>query len=220
MKENSTCPNCKSELDTEIIINGRLTTLELFTEGQNKLINYFAENKNNSYCSNCGYSLLLDSKKRLEIEIKKIKEYIFKRIKYIPIITAHSPLNWDYDILGIVTGQSTIGTGALTEIVSSFTDLFGMQSELHNEKLKKGEENSFTQVRLQTLKLGGNAVIATDIDYSEIGSLKGMLMVCVSGTAVNLYNLSELKNNKLKILENISNYNKKLQELEELNMVN
>ena len=34
--------------------------------------------------------------------------------------------------------------------------------------------------------MGGNAIIGTDIDYSEVGGGKGMLMVCMSGTAIEL----------------------------------
>ena len=37
---------------------------------------------------------------------------------------------------------------------------------------------------MKTVCLGGNAVIATDIDYGEVGGAKAMLMVCMTGTAV------------------------------------
>jgi hypothetical protein len=40
--------------------------------------------------------------------------------------------------------------------------------------------------------LGGNAVIATDIDYAEVGGVRAMLMVCMAGTAVRLNNLQEV----------------------------
>ena len=33
-----------------------------------------------------------------------------------------------------------------------------------------------------------NAVIAVDIGYADVGSLKGMLMVCATGTAVRVNN--------------------------------
>jgi hypothetical protein len=38
------------------------------------------------------------------------------------------------------------------------------------------------------VELGGNAILATDIDYAEVGGGKGMLMVCMTGTAVLLEN--------------------------------
>ena len=48
------------------------------------------------------------------------------------------------------------------------------------------------QLRAKALKIGANAVIATDIDYGEVGSLKGMLMVCAAGTAIKLENTNIL----------------------------
>ncbi|MCL4111631.1 UNVERIFIED_CONTAM: hypothetical protein GTU68_002047 [Idotea baltica] len=99
----------------------------------------------------------------------------------------------------MVTGQSTTGTGVFSDFYSSITDLFGMQSNSYNKKLKGGEDLCYAQVRLQALKLGGNAVIATDLDYSEVGVEKGMLMVCMAGTAIKLRNTNvlgeKIKNN-------------------------
>mgnify|MGYP001331239116 CR=1 FL=1 len=59
---------------------------------------------------------------------------------------------------------------------------------------------------MKTLGLGGNAVIATDIDYSEVGGTKGMLMVCMAGTAVSLINTEILgpdKSNELKDIDKL-----------------
>jgi hypothetical protein len=47
-------------------------------------------------------------------------------------------------------------------------------------------------LRYQCALLGGNAIIATDIDYSEVGGGKGMLMVCMAGTAVNLIGIETI----------------------------
>ncbi|WP_285199583.1 heavy metal-binding domain-containing protein, partial [Klebsiella pneumoniae] len=35
-------------------------------------------------------------------------------------------------------------------------------------------------------KLGANAIVGIDIDYEVLGADNGMLMVCVSGTAVTV----------------------------------
>lgn len=39
-------------------------------------------------------------------------------------------------------------------------------------------------LRTKALLMGGHAILGTDIDYSEVGGGKGMLMVCMAGTAV------------------------------------
>ena len=110
-------------------------------------------------------------------------------------------------MVGMVTGQSITGTGIISEIASSFTDLFGMQSGKFGNKIKEGENICKAQLRLAAAHLGACAVIATDIDYSEVGGGKGMLMVCMSGTAIKLNNLDVLDSEaakKLSDLENIS----------------
>lgn len=212
MNENI-CKNCNSEIGNEIIINGRLKSIELLSESEINRINKILNLENETYCSSCGYELLSKAKEAIDIEIQNLKDFISDNIDVIPIVTTHNPYNWEYDIIGITTGQSTIGTGALTEITSSFTDLFGLQSKAHNKKLKQGEEQCFLQIRLQTLNSGGNAIIAADIDYSEIGSLKGILMVCASGTSIRINNLKDLKMDNVKLLDRVIHSKYRLDEL-------
>ncbi|MGB5609212.1 heavy metal-binding domain-containing protein, partial [Eudoraea sp.] len=47
------------------------------------------------------------------------------------------------------------------------------------------------------LDLEGNAILATDIDYAEVGGVKAMIMVCVTGTAVRLKNFDILGSDRL-----------------------
>lgn len=87
-----------------------------------------------------------------------------------------------------MTAQSTTGTGLWSDVTSAFTDLFGAQSKVYNSKIRDGENLCLAAVRMQALKLGGNAVVAADIDYAEVGGQRAMLMVCMTGTAVHLSN--------------------------------
>jgi len=118
-------------------------------------------------------------------------------------------LKWNYKVLGMVTGQTTTGTGVLTEFTSSFTDFFGVQSGRHNKKLKDGEDMCKVQLRTQTLNMGGNAVVAADIDYSEVGA-GGMLMVCMTGTAINLENIDIIGKDKKEIIKKLNKANERL----------
>jgi uncharacterized protein YbjQ (UPF0145 family) len=116
----------------------------------------------------------------------------------------------------MVTGQSVTGTGVISEFTSSWTDFFGAQSNRYNAKLKAGEQLCFAQLRKQAADMGGNAVIATDIDYSEVGGDKGMLMVCMAGTAVRLKNLDVLSENRQKYLPTIDRVSQRFAELQSL----
>jgi len=149
----------------------------------------------------------------VDSEHSKISAQIQPLISAIPVISLQNPANWDYEVLEMVTGQSTTGTGVVSEFTSSFTDMLGRQSGRYNRKIKGGESICFSQLRLQTLNLGGNAVIAADIDYSEVGGEKGMLMVCMAGTAIRLKNLEILGEQKADAIQELCSLKERLNTL-------
>ncbi|MEI6815348.1 MAG: heavy metal-binding domain-containing protein [Bacteroidota bacterium] len=185
--ELTQCPNCGTKLK-----DGILSSVKLLSENKTNIINEYHDEKASGYCNKCGDSLYKSYKGYVLTEREELTEQIQEIIEALPIISTHLPLNWDYDLIGIITGQSTTGNGALTEFLSASSNFWGTQSGRYNKKIKEGENFCFTQLRKQTLDLGGNAIIATDVDYSEIGGEKGMLMVCMTGTAIRLKNLSVL----------------------------
>jgi hypothetical protein len=58
-------------------------------------------------------------------------------------------------------------------------------------------------------------LIATDIDYSELGSFKGMIMVCMSGTAVKLNNLEILGDERTEHIQELVKLNNRFRYLSE-----
>jgi uncharacterized protein YbjQ (UPF0145 family) len=205
MSEIKYCPNCQSTIKS-----GIMSSNALYTKMYTATINEYNEPKAEGYCSKCGKELYEKYSNQIVTERKNLISQMQKLINNIPVISVHTPLNWDYQVIGMVTGQSSTGTGVITEFTSSFTDFFGMQSGKHNEKLKLGEDMCFVQLRKQAMDLGANAVIATDIDYSEIGAGKGMLMVCMAGTAVKLNNIDVIGNGKSKLLDKLQEVNDRL----------
>lgn len=177
------CPNCGTELKS-----GILSSVSLLPEKTVMLINEYTEPKAQAYCTKCGAAPLAKAKTELVHEQSTIALKMPQLIDAVPVVSAQGPHGWDYQVLDMVTGQSVTGTGVISEFTSSFADMFGAQSGRMNRKLKAGEDLCFAQLRKQALDLGGNAVIATDIDYSEVGGDKGMLMVCMAGTAVVVKN--------------------------------
>lgn len=208
MSEITNCPNCQAELKI-----GLLSSVKLLSYEKTSIINEYHDEKSYGYCTKCGKELYSKYNSQLQNEKTKLTSKIQQLIKNLPVISTHSPLNWDYNILDMVTGQSTTGTGVISEFTSSFTDLLGVQSGRHNAKLKAGEDMCFTQLRKQTLDQGGNAVIAADIDYSELGAGKGMIMVCMSGTAVKLNNSEVLGQQKVKLINELTTANDRLRYL-------
>jgi uncharacterized protein YbjQ (UPF0145 family) len=207
------CPNCNAEIKSPILGNDNLLIEGITAE----FINKFTDTNSPNYCTKCSKDLLYHAHKEYDIQRKSKSELeknstskIMELIDFVPIVTLHSPLDWKYQSIEIVSAQSVTGTGVITEIASSWTDFFGKESGRYNEKIKKGEDNCKSILRFQALQLGGNAILGTDIDYSEAGAGKGMLMVCMAGTAVKINNLAELNYNvnALNDLEKLMTENK------------
>lgn len=87
--------------------------------------------------------------------------------------------------LGIVSAQFVLGTGLLTDFLSSWTDLFGARSGSYQSKLDRIGREALDRVNARAQALGANAVVGLRVDHDEIaGGGKSMLMVTASGTAV------------------------------------
>lgn len=190
--EYKNCPNCTKKL------NGLMVSKYIVKPTTTDFINSFHEPKAEAYCNECAESLIRVYQEANESKKQGLIKDLNKDLHVIPIVTAHSPLNWQYEILDTISAQSVSGTGFLTEITSSWTDITGGQSSSMTNKLSSGENICKSKLRYQCALLGGNAVIATDIDYSEVGGGKGMLMVCMAGTAINLLGIEVIfKGNSL-----------------------
>jgi len=195
------CSYCKTVIGKKLLSKNSPAPDELVS-----LINALTRKDNEGYCQTCLPTII---KKEEENTRRAISEII----DAIPVITIHTPQSWNYEILGIVTGQSTTGTGIFSDIESSISDFFGGQSVTYNAKIAEGETRCFSQLRAKASALGGNAVIATDIDYSELGTSTGMIMVCASGTAIKLMNieiLGEEKTRRIHRVQKMVNYLNKI----------
>jgi len=177
------CPACGEKIK-DVVFGSNL----IIASSENAIINEYHAEKPSHRCVKCGDALYIKYKEDLIKERDTIVRKIQNELPSIPIASVHSPLHWEYSILGLVTSQTTTGTGVFSEFTSAFTDLFGTQSKAYNKKLKAGEDICKSMLRKETLDLGGNAVLAADIDYAEVGGGKGMLMICMTGTAVLLKN--------------------------------
>jgi len=200
-----TCTNCGATLK-----KGFTKTVETLSQEKIDFINSFQEEKKETYCSKCGSEPYDSAHQRLNREIMEIQSYLNQAVNKIPIASIHYPFEWEYKVIGIVTGQTVTGTGAISEFKSDITDFFGRQSKSFNKKIAKGEQMCFAQLRSQTIEQGGNAIIGVDIDYADVGSGKGMLMVCATGTAVKVKNIDVFEEHVQKEISDIADKLKRL----------
>ncbi|MDO9599879.1 MAG: heavy metal-binding domain-containing protein [Azoarcus sp.] len=88
--------------------------------------------------------------------------------------------------LGVVTGEAIIGANIFKDLFASVRNIVGGRAGAYERALADAREMAMEEMSEQAAKLGANAVVAIDIDYEVLGKDNGMLMVCVSGTAVSV----------------------------------
>jgi uncharacterized protein YbjQ (UPF0145 family) len=86
--------------------------------------------------------------------------------------------------LGVVTGEVIAGANVVRDIFASITDIFGGRSGKYEEVLARARGEAMAEMEAKAAQMGGNAILAVDIDYEVLGKAGSMLMVSVSGTAV------------------------------------
>ena len=88
--------------------------------------------------------------------------------------------------LGLVSGEAILGANIFRDFFAGITDIVGGRSAAYESELRKAKDIALQEMAEQASSLGGNAVVAVDLDYETIsvGKGGGMLMVSASGTAV------------------------------------
>jgi uncharacterized protein YbjQ (UPF0145 family) len=88
--------------------------------------------------------------------------------------------------LGIVSGEAIMGANLVRDIFASVRDIVGGRSAAYEQELVKAKQLAIDEMQSAAAAMGANAIIGIDIDYEALGSGGSMLMVCVSGTAVQV----------------------------------
>lgn len=188
---------------------------ELLKETTVEFINFYlpSEEHKSHYCEKCGYQKYYAAKDKYNEEVSLLTKYQKDNIDAVPCISIDEPRNWNIEVIGLVTGQSTMGTGFYTEVASSWGDIIGADSKSMNAKVSTGETNSLNLIRTKAIAMGGNAVVGVDIDYAEVGSLKGMILVSATGTAVVLKNPEVLSDEKKEVIKELINISERMKVL-------
>ena len=86
--------------------------------------------------------------------------------------------------LGIVSGEVILGANIFKDLFEGIRDIVGGRSGAYEKSLQDARSAAFTEIKEKAEKLGANAVVGIDIDYETIGTNSSMLMVSVTGTAI------------------------------------
>ena len=118
----------------------------------------------------------------------KHKKVIEQREKLASIIlTTVSSLSNSpkYEELEIITAECVSGMNMFRDMFAAFSDAFGGRSDASQKVLRDLRKTCLKELRNEAYKIGADAVIGVDLDYSEFsGGGKSMLFLVASGTAV------------------------------------
>ncbi|HDL03326.1 MAG TPA: heavy metal-binding domain-containing protein [candidate division Zixibacteria bacterium] len=88
---------------------------------------------------------------------------------------------------GMVSGEAIMGADLFKDLFASIRNIVGGRSAAYEEELRKAKNLAVQEMAEEARRLGGNAVVAVDLDYETIAFGSGnMLMVSASGTAVKV----------------------------------
>jgi uncharacterized protein YbjQ (UPF0145 family) len=103
------------------------------------------------------------------------------------MITSTTPSLEGYTITayhGIVSGETIIGANLIKDFFASITDIVGGRSSAYEQVLREAKATALSEMQMQAMSFGANAVVGVDLDYETIRD--GMLMVTAAGTAVTI----------------------------------
>ena len=105
------------------------------------------------------------------------------------IVTTESHMP-DYRVLQrieVVSAECVFGMNMFKDFFAGVRDIFGGRSASSQKALREARRLCLAELRREALMVGANAVVAVDLDYSEIsGDEKSMLFLVATGTAVTV----------------------------------
>ena len=85
-----------------------------------------------------------------------------------------------------MTGEAILGANVFKDLFANIRDVIGGRSAAYEGELRKAREIAFRELEQAALDAGANAIVGIDLDYEVVGQSSGMLMVSISGTAVEV----------------------------------
>lgn len=89
--------------------------------------------------------------------------------------------------LDIVSAEIVLGMNIFKDVFAALSDFFGGRNDSIQNSLREAKTHVIKELKLEAIRIGADAVVAVDLDYSEIsGGGKSMLFLVANGTAVTL----------------------------------
>ncbi len=140
-------------------------------------------------CWECGKILnetALDSETLQEIQKQAGEINPWVDIRYLQHKLTTSNSFQEYKIvqhIGLVSGETVIGTSMITDTKTMLVDAFGIASDSYSKKMKEAKEEAILDMIRESIDKGGNAVVGISFDYITFAG-SNMIGVSVVGTSV------------------------------------
>ena len=137
-------------------------------------------------CEDC-YSLYLKKKALLkEREANAEREQAVGELGSVLLTTAHTLQDVTVTkYLGVVSAECAYGMNMFKDMFANVRNLVGGRSAAVEDTMRDSRETVMQELKREAHAKGANAVIAVDLDYTQLGAGGNMmLLVSASGTAV------------------------------------
>lgn len=130
-------------------------------------------------CDDC-FRLIREQQGHPKEQLEKAQTEYNQRVKSVILTTAPTLANYQIlKTLDIVTSECVYAIGVFQDFFIS-----GGRGNTTQNNLREARKICLNELKKEAATLGANAVIAVDLDYSEISGGKSMLFLVASGTAV------------------------------------
>jgi uncharacterized protein YbjQ (UPF0145 family) len=175
--------------------------IEKALEVYNSILSQYPESKEAEYARNQIENINnMSEKDKLKMELKKEEN------ENLNVILTTAPFLEGYEIeqtINIITSECVLGMNMFKDLFASITDIVGGRSGTIQKSLREAREQCLYELKNEAASCGANAVIAVDLDYSEIsGGGKSMLFLVASGTAVKVIKTNIKKQIKIEETKN------------------
>lgn len=133
----------------------------------------------------------IQTRHEIEQQQKAEREAWIASVNGVQVTTAMSLEGYRItQTLGIVSAENVAGINLIVDFFTEIRDSWGGRSRSMQSILRDARQTCILELKAEAQQLGANAVIAVDLDYSEIsGGGKNMLMIVATGTAVTVEKL-------------------------------
>lgn len=184
--EESICYECKASLKKGFFFNN----VKKLSEIESVVLNY---DLSKVFCSKCIKSQKIKAESQLEV----LKLKFNKLAKIMPVVTIKNPVTYKINkYCGVVTAQTAVKIHELFDITNENSEF--------NSRLKVAEKYCIKSMKLDTLKIGANAIVGCDIEYAELTNSRQTFMVAMMGTAVVINELTVLSDYEQSVIDKLA----------------